>query len=363
MDPLVGPPGVVVGEGLVAVGALVQLFLGVAQPVHLQVVGDSEALPAVLAGKGLLAHVEQRDVGPQVGRLGESLPAGGAEEGPLPGVRHHVGLQVWRLREALSALGAAVGLQAGVGAVVQLQALQAGEALAALGAVVVPQVLVGPPVDPHAAQQLEAFATSGALMRLPVGMGHLVEFQALGVPEGLLTPGAGQRLALPVRPAMEVEALVGDKPLVADPATVALLPLVRLQVLAQLRLLAKPVATEPAPERLCARVRAVVRLPVPLQGKGLVAVGTVVGLPALMDLLMDHQAHEGWVALPAPPALVEFPPPVGPQVSLQVSTLVETPVALWAVNHLPARARRTALLQLRIIICGLEGSEVRFFQK
>lgn len=35
VNALVGPPGVVVGEGLVAVGALVALLLRVAQPVHL----------------------------------------------------------------------------------------------------------------------------------------------------------------------------------------------------------------------------------------------------------------------------------------------------------------------------------------
>lgn len=90
VDPFVRSPGVVVGEGLLAVRALVQLLLGVAQPVHLQVVSDGEALPAVGAGERLLAHVEQRDVGPQVGRLGEPLAAGGAEERPLARVGHHV---------------------------------------------------------------------------------------------------------------------------------------------------------------------------------------------------------------------------------------------------------------------------------
>ncbi len=65
-----------------------------AQPVHLQVVSDGEALPAVAAGERLLTHVEQRDVGSQVGRLGKSLPTGGAEERPLSGVSDHVGLEV-----------------------------------------------------------------------------------------------------------------------------------------------------------------------------------------------------------------------------------------------------------------------------
>lgn len=67
VDPLMGPPGVVIGEGLLAVRALVELLLGVAQSVHLQVVSDGEALPAVAAGERLLTHVEQCDVGSQVG--------------------------------------------------------------------------------------------------------------------------------------------------------------------------------------------------------------------------------------------------------------------------------------------------------
>lgn len=66
MNPFMGPPGVVVGEGLLAVRALVALLLGVAQPVHLQVVSDGEALPAVVAGERLLTHVKQSDVRTQV---------------------------------------------------------------------------------------------------------------------------------------------------------------------------------------------------------------------------------------------------------------------------------------------------------
>lgn len=120
VDPLMGPPGVVVGEGLLAVRALVQLLLGVAQPVHLQVVGDGETLPAVVAGERLLAHVEQRDVGSQVRRLSEPLATGGAEERTLPRVGHHVGLEMGGLGEPLPTLGALVGLQSRVGAVVQL---------------------------------------------------------------------------------------------------------------------------------------------------------------------------------------------------------------------------------------------------
>lgn len=228
VDSLVGPPGVVVGEGLLTVRALVQFLLGVAQPVHLQVVSDGEALPAVVASKRLLAHMEQCDVGSQVGRLGESLSAGGAEERSLSGVGDHVRLEVGRLGEPLPALSALVGLQSGVCAVVQLQALQAGETLATLGAVVGLQVLVGPLVAAQTAQQLEAFAAGGAFMWLSVGVSHLVELQTLRVAEGLLALLAGQQLLVFVRLAVEVEALVGDEHLIADFAVVALLPLVHL---------------------------------------------------------------------------------------------------------------------------------------
>lgn len=94
MNPFMGPPGVVVGEGLLAVRALVALLLGVAEPVHLQVVSDGEALPAVVTGERLFTHVKQSDVRSQVGRLSESLSACGADERPLPCVRHHVGFEV-----------------------------------------------------------------------------------------------------------------------------------------------------------------------------------------------------------------------------------------------------------------------------
>lgn len=231
VDPLVGPPGVVVGEGLLTEGALVELFLGVAQPVHLQVVSDGEALPAVVAGEWLLAHVEQPDVGLQVGRLGEAFPAGGTEERSLPCVGDHVGLEVGRLGEPLAALGAPVGLHAGVCAVVQLQTLQAGETLSALGATVVPQVLVGSLVAAEAAQQLEAFAAGRALVRLPVGVRDLVDLQALRVAEGLAALEAGKTRLFVVRPAVRAEALVGDKHLATDLTAVALLPTVRLQML------------------------------------------------------------------------------------------------------------------------------------
>lgn len=191
VDPLVGSPGVVVGEGLLTVRALVQLLLGVAQPVHLQVVSDGERLPAVVTAEGLLPLVEEGDVRSQVGRLGEPLPAGGAEERTLASVRDHVRLQVRRLREPLPALGAPVGLQPRVGAVVQLQALQAGEQLTTLSAAVGLQVLVGPLVAAQAAQQLEAFATGGAQVGLDVGVGHLVDSEALSIRKGLVALGAG----------------------------------------------------------------------------------------------------------------------------------------------------------------------------
>lgn len=62
VDPLVCPPGVVVGEGLFTKGALVELLLRVAPLVYPQVVGDSETLPAVITGERLLTHVVQSNV-------------------------------------------------------------------------------------------------------------------------------------------------------------------------------------------------------------------------------------------------------------------------------------------------------------
>ena len=69
---------------LVAVGALVELLLGVGPLVHLQVVGDGEALPTVGARERLLPHVEQNVVRPHVGRLCEPLPARDTHERTLP---------------------------------------------------------------------------------------------------------------------------------------------------------------------------------------------------------------------------------------------------------------------------------------
>lgn len=62
VDPLMSSPGVVVGEGLLTVRALVQLLLGVAQTMHLQVVSDGKTLSAVVAGERLFALVEELDV-------------------------------------------------------------------------------------------------------------------------------------------------------------------------------------------------------------------------------------------------------------------------------------------------------------
>lgn len=109
-------------------------------------------------------------------------------------------------------------------------------------------------------------------------------------------------------------------------------------------------------------MRPVVGLPVPLQGKGLVTVRALVGLLAVMDLLVDDEAHQSRVGLPTLPALVGFLSSVGSLVSLQVRSLVETFLALRAVDHLSAHIRRAAMpwslgTELRMILCR-EG-EVR----
>lgn len=94
MDPLVRPPGVVVGERLFTKGALVELLLGVTPLVYPQVVGDSKALPAVVTSERLLTHMVQPDVGIEVRRLSETLATGSAEERPLSSMGDHVGLEV-----------------------------------------------------------------------------------------------------------------------------------------------------------------------------------------------------------------------------------------------------------------------------
>lgn len=351
VDPLVGPPGVVVGEGLVTVGALVEFLLGVAEPVHLQVVGDREALPAVVTGERLLAHVEQSDVGLEVRRLCEPLATGGAEEGPLSGVGHHVGLQVGGLGEPLPTLGTLVRLQAGVGAVVQFQTLEAGEVLATFGAVVGLQVLVHPHVAVESALQLEAFPTGVTFVRLPVGVRGLVKLQTLWVAEGLQALGTGQQLPALVCLAVEVEALIGDKHLVAHFAVVALFTFVQVQVLMELPLQVEAITTEPALEGFGPRVGPVVGLPVSLQSKGLVAVGALVGVVSVVDLLVDDQAHYTGVDLPTLPALIGFESIMAPLVSLQVGLLVETFSTQGAVEHLSACVGQTLRCPSLTVIC------------
>lgn len=192
-------------------------------------------------------------------------------------------------------------------------------------------------------------------MRLPVGVSHLVQLQTLRVAECLHALGAWQQLLVLVGLAVEVEALVGDEHLVADFAVVALLAFVQLQVLGELVLLVEAVSTEPALEGFSPGVSPVVGLPVSLQGEGLVAVGAAVGLLAVMDLLVDDEAHQGWVGLPALPALVGFQSSVDPQVSLQVRPLIEALLTLRAVDHFPARVGRpqprSLGSELRVIGC------------
>lgn len=95
VDPLVCPPGVVVGEGLFTKGALIELLLRVAPLVYPQVVGDSETFPAVITAERFLTHVVEPDMGIKVGGLGETLATSSAEKGPLSSMCDHVGLEVW----------------------------------------------------------------------------------------------------------------------------------------------------------------------------------------------------------------------------------------------------------------------------
>lgn len=84
------------------------------------------------------------------------------------------------------------------------------------------------------------------------------------------------------------EALVGHKPLPTDLAAVALLLTVHFLMLVQLLQLIKAVATEPALEGFGPRVSVVVRLPVPLEGKRLIAVQAAVALLSVVNLLVEH---------------------------------------------------------------------------
>lgn len=103
----------------------------------------------------------------------------------------------------------------------------------------------------------------------------------------------------------------------------------------------------------------VVRLQVPLQGKRLFTVRAAVLVPAVVDLLVDDEAHQGGVQLATLPALVGLLPLVAPLVGLQVSLLVEASVALGAVDHLPAGVGGAAVdgpagPDLRMVLCGRE---------
>lgn len=327
--------------------------------------GDGEALATVAAAEGFFAHVKQGDVRPQVGRLCEALPTGGADVRPLARVRHHVGLEVRRLGEPFATLGALVGLQARVGAVVQLQALQAGEALATLAAAVLLEGGVAPLVAAQARQQLEGLAAQAAFVGLAAGVGGLVQLQALGVAEALAARHARVRLPLLVRLAVEVEALVGNEHFVAGAAAVAFLPFVHLEMLVQLLLTGEAVPAEPALEGFGPRVHAVMRLQVPLQGKGLVTIRAPVLVLAVVDLLVEDEAHQSWVQLATFPALVGRLALVAPLVGLQVRLLVETSVTLGAVDHLSAGAGGAAVhgpagADLRVGLCGGEVGHETF---
>lgn len=199
-------------------------------------------------------------------------------------------------------------------------------------------------------------------------MGGLVQLQALGVAEALAAGEAGVHRPLLVGLAVEVEALVGNEHLVADGAAVALLPLVDEEVAVQLLLAGEAVPAEPACEGLGPRVHAVVRPQVPLQGKRLFAVRAAVLVPALVDLLVEDEAHQGGVELPAPPALVGLLALVAPLVGLQVGLLVEAAAAVGAVDHLPARVGGAAVDgpaggDLRVVLCGGDRGQAQLLQR
>lgn len=157
---------------------------------------------------------------------------------------------------------------------------------------------------------------------------------------------------------MSGEALVRDKHLPANLAVVALLLTVHLLMFVQLHLLVKAVATEPALEGFGPRVCAVVRLQVPLEGECLVTVQAAVALLPVVNLLVEHQAHQGGVDLTAAPALVGLLPVVGSQVGFHVRVLVETALTLDTVDHLPSAVWGAAAPQgvgeLRVVFCRME---------
>lgn len=260
----------------------------------------------------------------------------------------HVRLQVWTLREPFPTLGTFVGFESSVGPVVQLQALQAGEALAALGADVILDVAVSPLVAAQAALQLEAFPTGGTLVRFPVRVRHLVLLQALRVCKHLVACRTRQQLLVLVCIAVEVETLVGHKHFAADVAAVTRLIFVHLEVSVELGLRPKAISTEPAPKGFGSRVGPVVSLPIPLQGKAAIAVGTSIWLFAVVDLLVDHKADHCWVRLPTFPALVGLLSTVDTPVSVQVRHLVEALLTVWAVDHPPASIG--LFLKIRVVL-------------
>lgn len=100
------------------------------------------------------------------------------------------------------------------------------------------------------------------------------------------------------------------------------------------------------------------RLPVPLKGKLLVTVQAAVALFPVMDLLVQHKAHQGRVDLPTPPALVDLLPVVGSLVDYHLRALIEAVVTHTTENHLSSTACGTDLPhcvgELREIFCRKE---------
>lgn len=78
-----------------------------------------------------------------------------------------------------------------------------------------------------------------------------------------------------------------------------------------------------------------------------------------MDLLVDDEAHQGWVKLPALPAAVGLLSLVGSPVGLQVGQLVEPSVTVGAVDHLPACVGGDGPVgpDVRMILCGREFTD------
>lgn len=124
------------GERLVAVGALEGLLACVEPAVGLQMGGPAEGLSTVWAFEGPVSAVDYL-VGHQVGGLMEVLAAGAAPELPLLVVRGEVEGEVGRGDEGLGTQAAAVGVQ--------------------------PEAAVRPPTIGGAAARLAGWAFGGAL--------------------------------------------------------------------------------------------------------------------------------------------------------------------------------------------------------